>query len=130
MAAAAALPAAVQVCEALGVSGGSKLRATVEWQLAGQLGAVTALPPAEALLGTDNAFGQEISPAVVWPTMPTKQTAAAKGIAPEHALDLLVVEGVPAVGRWAVRMMLQSLPHWTTVLSCALVLLVGAVINV
>ena len=121
-AAAAALPPAVQVCEVLGV-GGPQLRATVEWQLAGQ--ATTALNgslpgPAEAMLGMG---GLKVEPAKL-PESPTKvqELHELEPLAPVDLREALWQRAVAAVRR--------RVPQGTAMLSCALVLLVGRAVAV
>ena len=127
-AAAAALPPAVQVCEVLGV-GGPQLRATVEWQLAGQ--ATTALNgslpgPAEAVLGM-GGLKVEPTPAAKLPDNPTQveslhELDGHESLAPEDLREALWRRLVAAVRR--------RVPQGTAVLSCALVLLVGRAVAV
>jgi len=132
VAAAAALPPAVQICEALGM-GGTRLRATVEWQLAGLLsatnggGARMPILLANAMLG---GVGDADSSSARAGKQPEKAPAPRATTNARLPTDLDMGEGEDGiltnrVSWFATATLVRTMPHWTTVLSCALVLLAG-----
>ena len=122
---AAALPAAVQVCDALRVLVDEKLRASVEWQLAGHR---AAAPGAGGLTAVAVAgLGAPIAarPSAGAAPEPRQTEAAARG-----KLEVLAdyEEGLTSlVAVWR-RHALGSMPHWSTVVSCAMVMVVGTLV--
>ena len=133
VAAIAALPAAVRVCEALGVGSGSQLRATVWWQLSGQLTTApsVSLGAVEPLLG-EAPFDHTTSNAGAGTVSAAHEVGGVPGLSWRAGED--AAEDVASSQGMVVQRMrtafVQLMPRWTTALSCALVLLAGAAINV
>jgi hypothetical protein len=111
--AAATLPAAVHVCEALELFDESQLRWAVEWQLSGQTG-----------VGVNAAAARAAARAA------SRTTESGQSCGHAGSGTRQIKSGVTdgGAGMGAAAGVLEALPRWSTVLSCALVMLVGGVL--